>query len=620
MTSVPRRVRGLGLYGRVGAMIGVLALLLATPVMALQEQSDSIETSCAAGMITGIDIDNRDIFDLEQIGQRRFSWAFKLANTLHVRTRRDFIRRELLFQDGDCHDSFLLEESERILRGYGFISQASVTSIAQTDGSHRVSVETQDEWTTQMDLGIGFDEGLRLETLELTEENFLGRAMELEFFLQERREMRDYGVRFRSNRVLGSRWDSQLMLGRTRVGEFYGAGFSYPFVGEVGRYGASVLFDRRDDLFSYALPAGGTFADPEFSNVVVPFTIERVHLATAARRGTPGNLTMLGVGLTRESLRFNGFPGSISLIRDNSFGEPEPADPDIASLVAAQTRSGWKTRVNLLLGWRKVRFVRRQGLDALRGVQDVLVGSDLGLTVGVNPGRIGSGGVDATDDIYTRIRHAAGFEAGPLLFSSQLQVEGRNVISGSEQLGRSWHDVLAEVDAFFYLQPNGPEGHSFVGRIAAAGGNNVTFPFQVTLGGREAIRGLRTNEFPGGSRMIASLEARRAFNWPAPDVFDFGYTVFVDAGQTWKGDAPFGVDSGWQAAVGAGIRLGLPEGTSGVARLDIAVPVTGGRGLSDLVFRVSMREFVGLLGGVEDEQMERSRITGIGPTVFEPRR
>lgn len=608
-------------HWRAGRMIlvsSVTAMALALFTGPLHGQTDSQESGCSQGSISGIDIDNRDIFDLDQIGDRPFSWAFKLANTLHVRTRRSFIRRELLFRDGECLEPFLLEESERILRGYRFISQASVTSIAQTDGSHRIAVQTQDEWTTQMDLGVGFDEGLKLETLELTEENFLGRAMELEFFLQERREMRDYGVRFRSNRVLGTRGDSRLTLGRTRVGDFYGGGLSYPFVAEVGRYGASMFFDRRDDLFSYALPAGGAYA--EFSNVVVPFTMERLHLAGAVRRGEPGNLSMLGLGVTRESLRYTGFPGSVNLVRNGAFSEPEPAGDEIAAVVDSQVRSGWKTRVNLLLGWRKVRFERRRGLDALRGVQDVLVGSDLGVTLGANPGRLGSGGDDDSDDIYARVRHVAGFEAGPFFFGSQLQLEARNVVSGSEVGDTGWRDVLAEADALLYLQPGGPDGHTFVARVAAAGGNNVTFPFQLTLGGREGVRGFPTNEFPGGARMIASLEARRAFNWPVPDVFDFGYTVFVDAGRTWKGDAPFGIDSGWQAAVGAGIRLGLPEGTSGVARLDVALPVTGGRGFSDLVFRVSMREFVGLLGGVDDEQMERSRIKGIGPTVFEPSR
>ncbi len=97
-----------------------------------------------------------------------------------------------------------------------------------------------------------------------------------------------------------------------------------------------------------------------------------------------------------------------------------------------------------------------------------------------------------------------------------------------------------------------------------------------------------------------------------------GYTLFADVGRTWPGDAPFGIDSGWQTALGVGLRLGLPQGTSGVARLDFAVPITGGRGLSDLVFRVSVKEFVGLIRGVEDEQMRRSRITGIGARAFEP--
>ena len=602
-----------------GALIGALIGTTGLSAQATDSIDGSSVAACTAGLIQEIDIDNRSIFDLEQIGDRPFAWAFKLANRLHVRTRAGFIRNELLFSEGECLDPFLLAESERILRGYDFISQADVAAVEQSNGRHVVTVQTQDEWTTQLDLGVSFDGGFSVETIELTEENFLGRGMELEVFLEERREMRDYGLRFRSNSVLGTRWDSRLTMGRTRVGDFYGAGFAYPFVAEVGRYGASLFYDRREDLFSYALPETGSPA-PEHSNVVVPFTVERFHVAGAARWGEPGDLTMLGLGITRESLRFRDYPASVALIRDGSFGDPEPADSSVAALISNQIRSGWKTRVNVLLGWRKVRFARHRGLDALRGVQDVLLGSDLGLTLGANPGRIGSGGFDRSDDIFAELRHAAGFRAGPFLFNSQVQIEGRNVLNGSAFAGGGWRDVLAEADAFLYWQPAADGSHTVVTRVAAAGGNNVTFPFQVTLGGREGVRGFPTDDFPGGSRLIATLEDRRAFNWPAPDVVDFGTSLFLDVGRTWPGDSPFGRDSGWQAAIGGGIRLGLPEGTSGVARLDLAFPLTGGRGLGDVVFRVSMREFVGLIGGVEDEQMERSRITGIGPSVFQSRR
>ncbi len=211
----------------------VIGGLLGGPVAGAAQQIPS-DGLCTSGRIGGLTIDNRSIFDLERIGDRSFAWAFRLANRLHIKTRKSFIERELLFGEGDCYDPFLLSETERILRSYGFISQADVTSSLLPDGSHQVVIQTQDEWTTQVDLGVSFDGGLAIETLEVTEENFLGRGMELEFFLQERREMRDYGVRYRSNHLLGSRWDSRLTAGRTRVGDFYGIGVAYPFVGEVG--------------------------------------------------------------------------------------------------------------------------------------------------------------------------------------------------------------------------------------------------------------------------------------------------------------------------------------------------------------------------------------------------
>jgi len=111
-------------------------------------------TVCAEGRISNIFVDNHDIFDLEQLEQgTAVRWAYSLANALHVRTAQSFIRREILFEVGDCLDPLLLEESGRILRQYGFIASADVYSIRQPDGSHHVVVDTQDEWTTRIDFG-----------------------------------------------------------------------------------------------------------------------------------------------------------------------------------------------------------------------------------------------------------------------------------------------------------------------------------------------------------------------------------------------------------------------------------------------------------------------------------
>ena len=95
-------------------------------------------------------------------------------------------------------------------------------------------------------------------------------------------------------------------------------------------------------------------------------------------------------------------------------------------------------------------------------------------------------------------------------------------------------------------------------------------------------------------------------NEPLADALDVGFTVFADAGAVWAGDVPFGADSGFQASAGVGLRLGFPSGTRNIIRMDLAAPLRSG-GLSQLQFRVRMRELVSLLRGLGDIQLNRSR-------------
>src|SRR5690606_41612297 len=84
---------------------------------------------CPDGVISYIFIDNHSIFDTtDPTLNRRFAWAYNIANALHVRTRDEVIRRELLFRVGDCYDPMLLRESERLLRAQ--IGRASCRETA----------------------------------------------------------------------------------------------------------------------------------------------------------------------------------------------------------------------------------------------------------------------------------------------------------------------------------------------------------------------------------------------------------------------------------------------------------------------------------------------------------
>jgi len=575
------------------ALILIAALGAATP-------SSLVGQECAEGRISFIFVNSRPVFDTANLSSgKSFGWFFDFANWLHMETDEDFIGREILLRVGDCYDAFLASESERIIRQLGFIASVDVFAVPQADGSVHVIVDTQDEWTLQVTVKARFDEGYEFNGLDVTEENVLGKGISARGFYRERREAREIGGELQTARFLGTRWDAQLRAGETRVGPFFQQAFVYPFVGEVGRYAATQFYTRREDLFAYSLPDGG-----EYTHVVAPFLRERTVLTVAGRLGEAGRLTTLGIGISRENLDFARFADGPEVVRNRDFANTEPAPAELSGPISSQIQGTSATRLNLTLGQRHLRFERRAGLDALRGVQDVPVGSEATLTLGRSLGFLGPDIEKEDNDFFGSVRVFGGLAPGRWVLAGTVAFQARRVYGGPRE---GWRDAIGEIDIFTYWQPAALHRHTFFARVSGGSGWSMTVPFQLTLGGASNLRGYTQDHAPGGRRLMASLEDRMYLWSPGGGLFDLGLTAFVDAGAVWRGEAPFGSGSGLGVSAGAGLRIGFPGGTRGVMRIDLAFPINGPDAFTEPVFRVTASELLGLLRGPADFQLSRSR-------------
>ena len=580
----------------------LLALLGTTSATALAGQV------CPEGEVSSILVNAHSFFDTDpSTDGGALPWFYNLANGLHADTNEGFLRGELLFGVGECYDPFLVDESERLIRQLAFIDRVEVASEPQPDGSVQVIVETWDRWTLQPEVRVRFEEGLDFTGLDITEKNLLGRGMTVRGFFRDNRERRALGGSFATTRLLGTRWDTRLEASRTGAGNSFQQGFFYPFVGEVGRYAAVQSFVRQEDLFAYNLPAGGTF-----THVVQPYGRRSSEITVAGRVGRPGRLSILGVGLSREEWEYTTFQEGAEVVRDRDFGNAEPAPPEISAILAPQLRDYSTTRVNLVLAQRNLSFRRRDRLDALRGVQDVPVGGEVALVLGRSIPFLGSNAANEDSDFFGRVRLFGGLAPGRWVLASAVSVEGRKIFGGAEN---GWRDVLGEFDIYSYWRPSETSRHTLFARLSGAGGWSVTGPFQLTLGGVSGLRGHSVDDLPGGRRLIATLEDRIYFGSPSDGFMDLGMTAFVDVGSIWEGGVPFGADSGPLATAGAGLRIGFPGGTGGVVRIDVAFPLNGPDAFGGPTFRTSA-ELLGLVRGVEDPQLRRSRRPGVGPGIL----
>ena len=580
----------------------LLALLGATSATALAGQV------CPEGEVSAVLVTPHSYFETDDATDGgTLSWFYGIANRIHADTNEDFLRGELLLGVGDCYDPFLAEESGRLLRQLGFIDRAEITSTPQPDGSVHIVVETWNRWTLQFDPRFRFEEGFEFAGLNITEKNVFGRGIVLRGFYRQNRENRNVGGRFETPHVLGTRWNARLEASRTRAGNSFQQSFSYPFVGEVGRRAAVQSFVEQENLFSYNLPAGGTY-----THVVQPFALRLSEITVAGKVGRPGRFSIFGVGLSREEWEYTTFADGAEVVRDRNFGNAEPAPPTITAILDPQLRDYSTTRVNLVLAQRNISFQRRERLDALRGVQDVPVGGEVALILGRSIPFLGLNAANEDSDFFGRVRLFGALAPGPWVLASAVSVEGRKIFGGVKN---GWKDVLAEFHIYSYWRPSETSRHTLFARLSGAGGWSSTGPFQLTLGGVSGLRGYSVDDLPGGRRLVATLEDRIYFGSPGDGFIDMGMTTFVDVGSIWEGGVPFGADSGPQATAGAGLRIGFPGGTRGLTRIDVAFPLNGPDAFGAPTFRISA-ELLGLRRGVEDRQLRRSRRAGAGSGII----
>jgi hypothetical protein len=576
-----------------------LMLALAAPA-ATSGPGAAFEATCPTGPISAIFIDNRSIFDLTDPElDERVSWAYRLANALHYRTRRSVIRRELLFRPGDCYDEWLLAESERLLRATDYISRVDVYGIQQEDGSYHVLVDTQDEWSTKVDLRLRFQDGVDFEGIRLRETNLLGTGQTLGFFHQSHRAERQYGAFFHTHQLAGSRWDLRTALSRTLAGTAVRQTLMHPFIGEVGRWSSLHSFRREDRYFDYLAEAadGGEFS------VLLPVRDKGLELALLSRIGRPGRFTVLGGGISYQQLAYPAGVAGALVVGQGGFAAATPPDSAMAALLAGQLRELSNTRVSLLLGQRSIGYVKRRGLDSMRGEQDVELGAEANVVLGRSLPSL-----ERDNDLTVALGLSAGAEVGPLIFAARARGDGRRDLDAPPAEGE-WSDLLFEGEFLTYLRA---ARHTVVGRLSMVGGWNTKTPFQVTLGGDHGLRAYRVERFPGAHRLVGTLEDRVFLGWPFAHVLDLGATAFVDVGRVWAGDVPFGSDSGWRTSVGLGLRASFPPAGRNTYRLDLAVPIEQGLRPGNVRVTLSLQEILGLSAPRIDPQMLRSR-PGIPP-------
>lgn len=559
---------------------------------------------CPGGRISTVFVDNHAVFDpTDSRLDPRFSWAYHLANRLHVPTREAVIRREILFTEGDCYSPEVLLDSERVLRNTSFIASADIYGIRQPDGTYHVIVDTDDEWSTRIAPRVD-SHGGGLRGLELRDDNLLGTGQQVSAYFGQHLGEQTYGASYRTLQLLGTQMDADLAAGRTSNGYAVLEALAYPFRGETGRWAFRQRFEHEDRYFEYMVQTGTPDAG-RMVRVLFPERRRSADVGGVFRLGQRGNLTLFGMALAGEWIRYPGV-SRLADAADSTMHRVPPLTPAQAGFDSVAS-----VRAVFLAGQRNVYFVRRTALDAVRGTEDVRLGVEAELGIGRSLERVSTDNDLALDfGLFL-----AGELPGGVVSGGRVMLEGKRDYGAP--VGKwEWRNVFGQLDAWTYWRRSQESRHTVVATLTAAGGWRTTVPFQLTLGSRAGLRGYPRNAVSGARRAVVSLEDRYYLGWPYPQLFDLGTAAFVDVGRSWAGGDIFARGAPYRASVGVGLRAAFPPGSRRTYRLDVAAPLAGRAGVRDVVISLGVGQAIGREVR-DDPQIRRSSRRALAASLFD---
>lgn len=464
---------------------------------------------------------------------------------LHTTTAPSVIRSFILLRPGDVCSALRRSESERILRAMPFIAEASVTAYADGDAV-RIEVVTVDEPSMVADAGVRRGAPF-LTRLTLGSANFRGNAVYTSLQWRDGGFYRDaLALRYTNYQLWGRPYQLGLRAARRELGNDWDAEVSAPFLTDLQRTGWRVAGGSSDEFVRFF--RGGAEAPPALG-------VQRQFLDAGmlARIGPPGFLGLVGAQFSLENTEPDQTP---VVITDSGIVN------DTTTALVNRYVSARSVRVNALLGFRRVRFLRVSGFDALSAPQDFRTGIQVGTTVGTS---LGMSTGAAKNERYMGANVYTGAGDDNMFAAVEAVIEGR---LGDDN---EWRDVLSNGRAAWYVKPH--PRHLITADLEWARAHDTRMPVQLALGDRRGgLRGYEDARIGGGSRVVGRLEERwrvAAFGGSA----GAAVSLFTDIGSVSAGDVPLGMDSGVRQSVGMALILAVPARSQRMWRVDVAMPL-----------------------------------------------
>ncbi|HET7451177.1 MAG TPA: hypothetical protein VFL12_00415 [Thermoanaerobaculia bacterium] len=499
------------------AILWTLALRIAVP------ESPAVR-------IGTIRIESNDVFTAEEAAK---GWFYRAANAIHIETREDFLRKELLFREGDALDIARLAETERNLRALPFIKSASVTASKPHDGVVDVLVVTQDAWTTEPGGSFGSKGGKTTYSVELTETDFLGRGQLLSFSYAQETERTIRSLEFRDPYLFRPFWTGRLYLAENSDGRQRELEIARPFYAFSAPWSA-------DGLYSRLAQEDKLYADGEESAV-----FRQEHDETVASYGR---------ALQARELQALRLTGGVDFVEDKFSPLPDetplvPGDRKFRYVFGAVefVQSAFET----------LNYVNRDSR-----YEDFNLGPRLFVRGGYSPEAFGAPANSAQGEVEV---------SGGARFDDDSFAQA-DLLASSRFEGGPQNTVLSVFAGYVHRFRLARTPQTFVGRIQVDRAWKLDPEVQFEASGATGLRGYRLHAMTGDRRVLLNLEQRFFSEREYLQLISPGAVAFVDAGTAVPRDQAL-TWSQMKVDAGVGLRIAIARaGGNNILRIDVAFP------------------------------------------------
>lgn len=499
------------------------------PMDALSEDRHSVTEG---PVIDSVEIHPGNVFDLTQPKYNNF--LFRLANALHIITRKSVIRRELLLDVGDPYDTALVNESTRNLRRLPYLLGTDIWLKTGVEGEHILVVETSDKWTTTGGVSFHRSGGRNDLQIGLEESNFLGYGITMShdyFILDDDRDF--YQVEFGDDRVWGRDFSCYLFYSDNPRAGRLSATVGRPFYSLQqkwgGRLGVSRLNRRVDYYIAQFLVAQERLRK---DNLQVEYYYRL------------GSKYMKYYFMTR-------YDYVDLLARSRNIYVPS-----VDSLLPPPAEDSLVHYVELAFRIQQIHYAVFERLRRFHKPQDV----NLGLDARISIGRGYEPGFDRRIYRYVSWWPQYSLAVGPNL-----------IIMGV--LGEQWFadGSLYRQRLEWYLSAYSRyhKNHTLASRVSLLSDRLSNRSFTLYLDEDHGLRGYPAFSFNGENRLIINIE-NRFFSDVEVLAVGLGAVAFADIGNIWtRSSEPAAKNTKW--SIGAGLRFGVSRSTQAeVVRVDFA--------------------------------------------------